>query len=113
MWACAFALDANYAGLCGLLWSAGRVGYGYVYRVTSSRNKLMMCTIPCYIGQLMACGGILAAVIPLPRVQAMAAAAGVCVAFVGYGWFGYRPWFQAFVEREKTAMEAESGGLMR
>lgn len=110
MWACAFALSATFAGCCGCLWVLSRMAYGYIYRVTASRNKLMFATVPAYLAQLACCGGIFAAVLaPLLKQWAAWAATGIVVAFVLYGWFGYRRWYTDFVADEKEHFESEIG----
>ncbi|CAL1166911.1 unnamed protein product [Cladocopium goreaui] len=112
-WLCAFALDPNFAGACGVVWVLARMAYGYIYRVNPSRNKLMWATVPAYLALTLCCGGILVGCLmswpplKLSRGVAIAVASSFCVLFGIYGWFVYRPWFGSFVLAEKKRQEGQ------
>eukprot|EP00929_Paragymnodinium_shiwhaense_P005080 TRINITY_DN106542_c0_g1_i1.p1 TRINITY_DN106542_c0_g1~~TRINITY_DN106542_c0_g1_i1.p1 ORF type:complete len:198 (+),score=16.33 TRINITY_DN106542_c0_g1_i1:140-733(+) len=110
MWLCALAWEARFAGIWGCVWVVSRIGYGYLYRVSPSRNKLMYFTIPAYLAKLSCSAGILAAILPvafadLGRLQSLSAAYALASGFFMYGWCVYRTWFQSFVESEKELLE--------
>eukprot|EP00439_Symbiodinium_sp_Y106_P035084 s866_g4.t1 len=105
MWVCAVFVDPIFAGCCAWIWVPARMAYGYMYRVSPSRNRLMWATVPAYLAQATVCGGILSSVLPLAHLVAVTTSALIVVAFGAYGWLVYRPWFGSFVVEEKKRLQ--------
>ncbi|CAE7315074.1 unnamed protein product [Symbiodinium sp. CCMP2592] len=105
MWVCAVFVDPIFAGCCAWIWVPARMAYGYMYRVSPSRNRLMWATVPAYLAQATVCGGILSSALPLAHLVSVTTSTLIVVAFGAYGWLVYRPWFGSFVVEEKKRLQ--------